>query len=293
MPTYSGAWPVMPTPYDDDMHIDAGAYRELIEWYIANHVGGVYANCLTSEMYALDAAERLLLVSEAVKASAGRVPVAATGNFGATLAEHVEFCKRVADAGADVVMLVVPEFVQDDGELEQYLFDIAEQVDAHLGLYECPVPRPYHLGVELVGRLAWSGRFYAFKETSCELDKICALAALTRGTSMAYLQANTPYLLEAIQAGSGGSMSIAAGFAPGLVAEVIELAAKNDPRAVPLHDRLCAMELAERVVHPVGMKYMLAKQGLPFSMRSRSARPLSGEVICALDAYSRFWFCSK
>ena len=38
-----------------------------------------------------------------IKTAGGRVPVAATGNLGASLAEHIALCRRVADAGADVV----------------------------------------------------------------------------------------------------------------------------------------------------------------------------------------------
>ncbi len=287
---YSGAWPVIPTPYTENGEIDRAAYRTLIEWYIQQRAGGLYTNCLTSEMYALTPAERLLLVSEAVAVSAGRVPIAATGNFGATPAEHAAFCRQVAAAGADIVMLVVPETIPDDEALEAYLMRLAGEVDARLGLYECPVPRPYHLGIELVRKLAHTGRFFAFKETSCDPEKITALVEATRGTALAYLQANTPYLLDSVRMGAPGTMSIAAGFAPEIVQKVIEYALASDPRADALHDRLCAMELGERVVHPMGMKYLLAKRGLPFSMRSRTAQPLSPEVIRALDSAARVWF---
>jgi 4-hydroxy-tetrahydrodipicolinate synthase len=291
MPKFSGAWPVIPTPYDAQMNIDCGVYRELIHWYIQRGVGGLYANCLSSEMYALSPAERLLLVRETAEASAGRTPVAATGNFGPDLDADAVFCREVAQAGADVVMLVIPPYLKDDTELGDYLFRLAERVDAPLGLYECPVPRAYHLGVDLVRRLAQSGRFFAFKETACDLEKIRALVEVTNGTPLAYLQANTPYLLEATRLGAPGTMSIAAGIVPELVGEVIRLAQQGDPRAAALHDRLTAFELAERQVHPLGVKYLLAKRGLPISMRSRTAKePLSGEVQCALDACARLYF---
>ncbi|MBE0699104.1 MAG: dihydrodipicolinate synthase family protein, partial [Anaerolineaceae bacterium] len=207
MANYSGAWPVIPTPYDQHLMIDCGVYQTLIEWYIQHNVGGLYANCLSSEMYALTPTERLLLVSETAKASKGRVPVAATGNFGPDLAADAVFCREVARSGADVVMLVIPEYLPNDAALGDYLFRLADLVDAPLGLYECPVPRHYHLGIELVRKLAQSGRFVAFKETSCVLEKIRAMIEVTRGTPLAYLQANTPYLLEATRLGAPGTMS--------------------------------------------------------------------------------------
>ena len=75
MNMHKGAWPAMVTPYDDALRIDRGAYAALVGWYIAHGVGGLYANCLTSEMYLQDDAERLLLVRDAVTTAAGRVPV--------------------------------------------------------------------------------------------------------------------------------------------------------------------------------------------------------------------------
>ncbi len=139
--SFAGAWPVMVTPYHEDLSIDEEAYRAMIEWYLTKPVGGLYANCLTSEMYHLSNPERLKLVRMAAEISNGKLPVAATGNLGTDISQHIEFCRQVRDAGADVVMLVVPEFCQDDTELERYYLTLAEKLDAPLGLYECPVPR--------------------------------------------------------------------------------------------------------------------------------------------------------
>jgi 4-hydroxy-tetrahydrodipicolinate synthase len=286
---YAGAWPVMPTPYDSEMQVDHGVYREMLAWYLAHGVGGIYALCLSSDMYLLSDEERLSLVRGAVAAANGRVPVAATGNLGATIGEHVARCRRVADAGADVVMLVVPEFCANDEELLAYYLDIAEQVPGPLGLYECPVPRAYHLGVELVRALANTGRFVAFKETSCDLDKIRAILQATAGTPLALLQANTPYLLEAVRAGAPGSMSIATNWVPELVGAVIRQA--QSPEADRLQAHLCELEMVERQLRPLGLRLLLACRGLPIQMHTRvNAPPLPAEVLRALDYCASRWF---
>ncbi len=291
MSVYGGAWPTLVTPFDENLNIDVGAYRAMLEWYIAHGVGGLYANCLSSEMYLLDPDERLTLVREAARVAGGRAPVAATGNLGETVEAHIDFCCRVAEAGADVVMLVVPPFCEDDADLERYYLTLAERVDAPLGLYECPVPRSYHLGVDLVRTLAGSGHFVAFKETSCDWAKIEALLAVTRDTPLALLQANTPYLLEAVRAGAPGTMGIAAIWLPDLVQAVIERGQRGDPSADRLHAHLCALELAQRVVHPQGSKYLLGKRGVPISIRSRHPKsPLTPEVLYALDRCAALWF---
>lgn len=292
---YVGSWPVMVTPFTERLALDLGVYRAMIDWYLDHGAGGLYANCLSSEMYELDEAERVALVREAVRVSGGRAPVAATGNLGEDVAAHVQLCRRVAEAGADVVMLVVPSFLDDDAALERYYLELAEAVDVPLGLYECPVPRPYHLGVELVCKLAQSGRFVAYKETSCDLRKIRALAEALRSTPLSLLQANVSYLIEATRAGAPGTMSVASIIAPELVAEVIIAAQSALPeqarRAEALHARLCAMHLAQRQVHPHGSKYLLSKRGVPIAIHARQQpSPLSAEVLAALDHAARHWF---
>jgi 4-hydroxy-tetrahydrodipicolinate synthase len=188
-------------------------------------------------------------------------------------------------------MLVVPPFYEDDADMERYYLTLAEQVDAPLGLYECPVPRSYHLGVDLVRTLARTGRFCAFKETSCDWPKIEALLQATMDTPLSLLQANTPYLLRSIQAGGLGTMSIAAIWLPDLVGAVIEKGRAQDPDATRLQGELCAMELVQRVVHPQGAKYLLSRRGLPITSRSRRpTSPLTPEVLYALDYAADRWF---
>jgi len=288
---YGGAWPTMITPYDENFIIDIDAYRLLIEWYLNQNIGGLYANCLSSAMFHLSPEERILLISEAVKISNGRAPVAATGNFGNSIKEHIEFSKKVANLGVDVLMLLVPDFIDSNDELEKYYLTMAEEINVPLGLYECPIPRSFHLSNRLVEKLAKTGKYYAYKETSCDISKIKEIIKLTQETPLAVLQANIPYLYEAVKAGSPGSMNIASIWAPDLVAAVIEKTKNNDPLAEKLHEDLVAMEMAQRAVHPYGSKYLLQKRGLPISCRIRSDRKrLEPEEKHALDIIANKWF---
>ncbi|MBM3187559.1 MAG: dihydrodipicolinate synthase family protein [Chloroflexi bacterium] len=288
---YGGSWPTMVTPFDAAGRIDLSAYREMIEWYIERGVGGLYTNCLSGEMYWLDDEERVLLASEAVAASGGRTPIAATGNLGETTEAHLSLCRRIADTGVDIVMLLVPPFLNSDEEMADYFLGLADKVDAPLGLYECPVPRRYHLGTDLVRTLAESGRFVAFKETSEDLDKILTLLRVTKDTPLSVLQACNSYLLESVRAGGLGTMSIAAIHLPELVGAVVEKGRAGDPAAERLEEALCAMHLAQRAVHPQGTKYLLRKRGVPIDVRLR--RPdgnLKAEAFRALDYAARDWF---
>ncbi len=287
---YKGIWPVLITPYNDDLSIDVNGYGKLLEWYLTFNIGGLYANCQSSEMSELTNEERLLLASEAVKITNGKVPVVATGNFGENVKEHIEFIKRVADTGVDVVMLTVPTFHNNDEELEKYYLTIAEKVDVKLGIYECPVPRSYNLGLPLITTLAKSGRFFAYKETQCELKKMKSIIEITKDTPFSYLQANVPYMLETIKLGAAGSMNIAANWLPDLEVEIYNSALNNNSRADELNTVLCGMEMAQRSIHPMGVKYLISKRGVPIKPLTRYPRTLSLEEKYSLDQASKYWF---
>lgn len=291
MEFYQGAWPTMVTPLDEKLNIDRDGYIALIDWYISHGAGGLYANCATSEMDILSADEQMVLVQDAVLTSDGRVPVAATGNMGTTIDEQVTLCQSVADAGADIVMLVVPAGNMNDDDLERYFMTFAETVSSPFGIYEWPIAGMRHLNVDLVGKLARTGRFLAYKETSCDIGKLGEILRVTDSTPLALLQANIPYLLPFIKAGGRGTMSISSAFVPDLVDAVIKSALAEESRVESLHQALCVMDLAQRAVHPAGTKYLLQKRGVPMASRTRRIpHDLTPEQRYALDYTAAEWF---
>lgn len=76
-----GVWPVMLTPFTEKNTVDEDALKELVEWYIANGVNGLFAACQSSEIFYLTLEERLKIVEITVQAAKGRVPVIASANI--------------------------------------------------------------------------------------------------------------------------------------------------------------------------------------------------------------------
>ncbi|MCA9734592.1 dihydrodipicolinate synthase family protein [candidate division KSB1 bacterium] len=285
---YGGTWPTMVTPFDENLKIDFGVNKEIVEWYLRFDIGGLYPHCLSSEMYFLSAEESVQLVTETVKTVGDRTNVVATANLGESQEQHIEFARRIADTGVDALMLLVPSFLQTDNEMEKYFLTMAEKLDLPLGIYECPVPRRFHLSVPLVKKLAETGRFVAYKETSCQFEKIMALHDVTKDTPMSLLQANAPYLLDVCRRGVPGSMNIASIWLADIVATVIRLAQAQDPMAESLHAKLCNLEMVQRSGHPVSSKYLLAKRGLPIGIHSRTGDSgFSAEVKTSIDYIMR------
>ena len=79
----------MLTPFIDTGAIDFASYRNLLEWYIGNGVDGLFAVCLSSELYQLTASERLELAKVAVDVARNRIPVVASAWLGSSEAEKL------------------------------------------------------------------------------------------------------------------------------------------------------------------------------------------------------------
>ncbi|PIE31386.1 hypothetical protein CSA56_18445 [candidate division KSB3 bacterium] len=90
-------------------------------------------------------------------------------------------------------------------------------------------------------------------------------------------------------------MSIATNWLPDLVSAVIEKEKAGDVDAGRLQAKLCSMDLVERAVRPVGIKYLLRKRGLPIipNTRRTPAAPCPLEMLRALDECAGMWFTAN
>ncbi len=286
-----GIWPVLVTPYTSDLRIDVSGYRKMIEYHLKAGCHGIYALCLSSEMHLLNLEEQKLLVEEAVRVTAGEIPVAVTGNLGKNMEAQLEFSQWAEDMGASVVMLTVPVHLESEPDIEAYFMNFAAASSAPLGIYECPYPVHRTLSPDLVGKLAKTERFFAYKETSCELDEIGAKLNALKGTPLSLLQANIPYLLDALRMGVEGSMNVVANWLPELVVEIYEkFADGKTEEARQLHTALCTFELMQRSVHPAGVKYLMSLRGIEISAKTRRHQKLTMEVKKSLDEFAGLWF---
>ena len=90
-----GFIPVMLTPFDESGSIDFDGLTQLTELYIEAGASGLFANCLSSEMFELSTQERLQTIRHIVEVSNGALPVVATGSFGKSLDQQADFIKKV------------------------------------------------------------------------------------------------------------------------------------------------------------------------------------------------------
>ena len=90
----TGLWPVMITPFKENNNIDFDGVRKVADLYLHSGASGMFANCLSSEMFQLTSEERLELTKTVVSHCTGKVPVVATGSFADNNKGNAEFIKK-------------------------------------------------------------------------------------------------------------------------------------------------------------------------------------------------------
>src|SRR5678809_1097466 len=132
-----GSFPPLITPFRDG-NVDYDTYERLVEAQIEGGSHGVLVNGTTGEPSTLTLAERNRLVTIAVEAASGRIPVvAATGSQ--SLAETRELTAHAVAAGADALLIVTPYYIRPPqrGLIEYYLA-LAREHDTPWMIYHIP-----------------------------------------------------------------------------------------------------------------------------------------------------------
>jgi 4-hydroxy-tetrahydrodipicolinate synthase len=282
--------PVMLTPYSADLKIDFNALSKLIDFYSACGAKGFFANCLSSEMYHLDAEERLSLARHVVKHVKGAFPVVATGSFGTTTEERAEFAKKMYDTGVNAVILITSHFAgkeEDDtvliNNLEKF-FSLTGNIP--MGTYECPSPYKRIITPDVLRFLLSTNRLIYHKDTTLDLEKIKVKIDLAKNSKLEFYDAHTPNAMYSLQMGAKGLSAIAGNFYPEIFAWMCEHA-NNPDRKEDVQWMQSELTRADAIIgqgYPNSAKYFLRKRGVPIEPIARTAKaPLTASQKQAVD----------
>lgn len=267
----------MITPFNLQAKVDLDVVSLLVEFYLAAGVKGLFANCLSSEMYSISEDERLELTRHVVKQVRGRVPVVATGSFGLTIADKAAFTKKIYDTGVAAVILITGHFANVDDSDEVLLDNFNKMFrltpGIPLGLYECPAPYKRILSPDVFRKLLESERLVYHKDTSIDLNLVKAKLELVKDDPrLEFYDAHTPNALYSLQMGAKGMSSISGNFYPEILVWMCKYA--NDPSrqedAKWLQSELTRVDPLIHIAYPMSAKYFLRKRGLPVRTISRA-----------------------
>jgi 4-hydroxy-tetrahydrodipicolinate synthase len=296
--------PVMITPFDVKARIDLDAVSVLVEFYLAAGAKGLFANCLSSEMFSITEDERLMLTQHIVRQVNGRVPVVATGSFGVTIAEKAAFTRKIFDTGIDAAIMITGHFAKESDTDEVLLNHFEEMFNLTpnipLGMYECPAPYKRIIGTDTFKTLLAANRLVYHKDTSIEPAQVMAKLQVLKemDNQLEFYDAHTPNALFSVQSGAKGMSSISGNFYPEMMVWMVNNA--NNPALQTevnwLQQELTKVDPLIHIAYPLSAKYFLQKRGIPIRTISRAlAVKLTPDQSNALDAlYDRFgYWCEK
>lgn len=292
-----GVWPVVLTAFQQNGAIDFNGYGKLLDWYIANGVAGLFAVCLSSELYTLSASERLELARFTVRHATGKVPVVACGGLGATLAEQADSVKAMADTGVDAVILPAallcsPEAAEDELE-RNFAWIVKATPGVKLGIYEIPVPYHRRISPASLKRLVdlGQGRLTFLKDTCCDAAIIRQKLAATAGSGLKLYNANITTLLDSLQSGAAGFSGIAANFYPGLLVKLCQIYRSNPALAKELQQFFNAVNRTIEFKYPRGAKLFIRECGVEINEDCRvSCETYSAEQMAQLNDFKNYLY---
>jgi 4-hydroxy-tetrahydrodipicolinate synthase len=271
-----GFIPVMLTPFKNNGDIDYDMLAQLTELYLQAGASGLFANCLSSEMFELEDEERLQAIRHIIKIVNGAVPVVATGTFGGPVTKQAEFVKKVHDTGTEAVIAITSLLAnqnETDAVFNARVFDLFNLTgNIPLGFYECPVPYKRLLSPQQLIDFVATGRVIYHKDTCLNIDVVKQkLKAGNANPKFGLYDAYMGHAVNSLKAGSAGLSCIQGNFFPELIVWLCNNYADDALQtevAMVQQFLIDNMEVMHNV-YPTVAKYLLNKRGLKISTITR------------------------
>lgn len=261
-PTLQGSLVALVTPMHPDGRLDFDAYRQLIDWHIAEGTNGIVVVGTTGESPSVDMDEHAELISVAVEHTAGRIPVVA-GVGGNSTTEAITLSRHALEVGADAGLSVVPYYNKPTQEgLYQHFKAVAEKVELPSLLYNVPGRTVADLAHETVLRLAQVPNIIGIKDATGDIARGALLARdVPQGFTILSGDDATATALTLL--GGKGNISVTANVAPRLMSQLCAAALAGDvARARKLNASLAVLNQQLFVeANPIPVKWALAQMG--------------------------------
>jgi 4-hydroxy-tetrahydrodipicolinate synthase len=266
---FRGSIPALVTPFRDDL-FDEAAFREFVEWQIAEGSHGLVPVGTTGESATLTADEQAQVIRACVEQAAKRVPVIAGCGSNST-AVVIRHMKAAEEAGADAALVVLPYYNRpNQSGLYAHYAALAEASSLPIIVYNVPGRTVTDILPETLGRISKLPNMVGIKDASGDLTRVTAHRSLC-GTEFAQLSGNDDMALGFLAMGGVGTISVTANVAPRLFAQFHDAWAAGDrDTAMSLQDRLFPLHKALFTdASPGPVKYALSRVRPGFSTALR------------------------
>ena len=243
--------------------LDISAFERLVDWQIREGIAGIVPCGTTGESATITFDETRLLFRAAISVAKGRVPVIAGAGSNSTR-EAIELSRIAQEEGADALLQVVPYYnkpTQDD--MVAHFTAIHDATELPIILYNVPGRTVVSMSIETQTTLSKLPRVIGMKDATGDLSRVPATIAAS-GADFLQLTGEDANVLEFLQRGGHGCISVTSNVAPRLCADLyaavmsgnLAEAAQIDARLQPLHAAMFVQS------SPGPVKYAASRMGL-------------------------------
>lgn len=284
----TGSLVAIVTPMHEDGSLDLESFRALIDFHIAEGSDGIVVVGTTGESPTVDVEEHELLIAEAVKHAAKRVPIIA-GTGANSTKEAIELATFSKKVGADASLTVVPYYNKPTQEgLYLHFKAIAEAVDMPHILYNVPSRTGADMNNDTVLRLAQIPNIIGIKDATGDIERGSDL--LRRAPKdFAIYSGDDASTLALMLLGAHGTISVTANVAPKLMHEMCAAALKGEVatarainfRLLGLHQKLFIE------ANPIPVKWAVSRMGKMNNVLRLPLTPLTSANQATVEAAMR------
>ena len=234
---FRGSFTALVTPFKNG-GLDERAFRDLVEWQIAEGTDGLVPVGTTGESPTLSHDEHHAVVDWCVDQGKGRVPVVAGAGSNST-AEAIDLAKHAEKAGASAVLVVTPYYNKptQDGLYRHYRA-INDAINIPIFIYNIPGRSVVDMSVETMAKLAELKNIAGVKDATAKLDRV-SLQRAACGEDFIQLSGEDGTALGFNAHGGQGCISVTSNVAPRLCAEFQDACLAGDyQKALAVQDRL-------------------------------------------------------
>lgn len=276
------------TPMHEDGSLDLAAFRALIDFHVKQGSDGIVVAGTTGESPTVDVAEHELLIAEAVKHAAKRIPIIA-GTGANSTKEAIELAAFSKNAGADASLSVVPYYNKPTQEgLYQHFKTIAEAVDMPHILYNVPGRTVADMSNDTALRLAQIPNIVGIKDATGNIERGSDL--LQRAPEgFAVYSGDDASTLALMLLGAHGAISVTANVAPKLMHDMCAAALQGDVmQARAMNFRLLGLHRHLFVeANPIPVKWAVARMGHMKNTLRLPLTPLTPQAHQVVEAAMR------
>jgi 4-hydroxy-tetrahydrodipicolinate synthase len=259
--SFRGSFTALVTPFKNG-NLDETAFRNLVDWQIAEGTNGLVPVGTTGESPTLSHHEHKCVVEWCVDQAKGRVPVIAGAGSNSTQ-EAIELARHAEKAGADAALIVTPYYNKPTQEgLYHHFKAINDAVGIPILIYNIPGRSVIDMSVDTMKRLFELKNIAGVKDATANMVRVSQQRAEI-GPHFNQMSGEDSTALGFMAHGGHGCISVTSNVAPRLCSEFQGACLRGDyVTALSFQDKLMPLHIALFIeTNPSPAKYALSLLG--------------------------------